>query len=106
MSVRNLKFLFKPESVAVIGASNSETAVGGIVMRNLLRGGFGGPIMPVTSSSQAVQGVLAYPDVASLPMAPEMAVICVAAEDVVAVVDELAHAGPAPPSSVRPAWAR
>lgn len=93
MSVRNLKFLFKPESVAVIGASNSETAIGGIVMRNLLRGGFGGPIMPVTQESQAVQGVLAYPDVQSLPLAPDLAVICGEASEVPRVLGQLGEHG-------------
>jgi len=47
MSVRYLDQLFKPASVAVIGASNAPKSVGGIVMRNLLKAGFSGPFMPV-----------------------------------------------------------
>lgn len=93
MSVRNLPCLFKPQSVAVIGASNDANTVGNIVMRNLLAGGFGGPIMPVTRSAQAVQGVLAYPDVASLPLTPELAVIVVPAVEVPAVMEDLGRRG-------------
>ena len=59
MSVRNLEYLFRPASVAVIGASNREHSVGAAVMRNLLAGGFKGPVMPVNPHHEAVAGVLA-----------------------------------------------
>jgi acetyltransferase len=75
MSVRYLDQLFKPASVAVIGASNAPKSVGGIVMRNLLKAGFSGPIMPVNPKYEAVAGVLTYPDVPSLPCTPDLAVI-------------------------------
>ncbi|MDQ2694209.1 MAG: CoA-binding protein, partial [Pseudomonadota bacterium] len=75
MSIRNLNFLFKPRSVAVIGASNRRRSVGATVMRNLLDGGFDGPIMPVNPRYKAVAGVLTYPDIQALPEAPELAVI-------------------------------
>ena len=74
MSVRNLDKLFKPECIAVIGASNRPGAVGNIVMHNILGGGFEGPVLPVNPKAEAVAGVLAYPDVASLPKVPDMAV--------------------------------
>ncbi len=45
-------------------------------MGNLLRGGFQGAVMPVNPKHEAVAGVLAYPDVESLPKAPDLAVIC------------------------------
>jgi acetyltransferase len=47
MSVRNLEHLFRPQSVAIIGASGRERSVGAIVLRNLIKGGFTGPIFPV-----------------------------------------------------------
>lgn len=74
--VQSLESLFHPKSVAVIGASNRPHSVGATVMRNLLAGGFPGPILPVNPHHAAVAGVLAYPDVAALPLAPELAVIC------------------------------
>lgn len=76
MSVRNLEFLLRPRSVAVIGASTRPHSVGNVVVRNLLEGGFAGPVMPVNPKHRAVAGVLAYPDVAGLPDAPDLAVIC------------------------------
>ncbi|MCE7984700.1 MAG: CoA-binding protein [Caldilinea sp. CFX5] len=76
MSIANLECLFHPQSVAVIGASTRPHSVGATVMHNLLSAGFAGPIMPVNPKHQAVAGVLAYPDVASLPLTPDLAVIC------------------------------
>jgi acetyltransferase len=93
MSVRHLDSLFKPASVAVIGASNSPRSVGGVVMRNLLKFGFTGPIMPVNPKYQAVAGVLAYPDVASLPVTPDLAVICTGPKAVPGLITQLGERG-------------
>jgi acetyltransferase len=93
MSVRNLNFLFNPRSVAVLGASDRPKAVGMLVMRNLLQGGFKGPIMPINPNRQAVSGVLAYPDVKSLPITPDLAVICTPPQTVPGLIDELGKRG-------------
>ncbi len=93
MSVRNLEYLFRPRSVAVIGASNRPQRVGTVLMRNLLEGGFEGPIMPVNPKHASVAGVLAYPDVAGLPVTPDLAVICTPAPTVPGLVDELGRRG-------------
>lgn len=93
MPIHNLRNLFHPGSVAVIGASNQEGVPGSLVMHNLLQGGFEGPIMPVNPSEQAVAGVLAYPGIDSLPVAPDLAVICSPSPELAGVVGELAHRG-------------
>jgi acetyltransferase len=54
VTIRNVESLFAPRSVAVIGASNRERSVGAVVTRNLLRGGFTGPVMPVNPKHRAV----------------------------------------------------
>lgn len=76
MSVRNLNFLFRPKSVAVIGASERPHSVGATVMRNLLDGGFHGPIMAVNPRHGSIFGVTSCPNVESLPHAPDLTVIC------------------------------
>ncbi len=93
MSTRNLDKLFKPTSVAVIGASNRPNAVGTVVMRNLLKAGFEGPIMPVNPSHRAVAGVLAYASVEALPITPEMAIICTPPRTLPSLIDELGRKG-------------
>lgn len=93
MSTRNLRCLFRPQSVAVIGATNRPQAVGAVVMRNLLQGGFAGPIMPVNPKHNAVAGVLAYPDVASLPRVPDVGIICTPPLTVPGVIEDLGSRG-------------
>lgn len=93
MTIRNLDKLLQPTSVAVVGASNRPLSVGNTVMRNLLAGGFQGAIMPVNPKYTAVAGVLAYPDVKDLPIAPDLAVICTPAATVPELIDVLGQRG-------------
>ena len=76
MSTRNLQQLLAPGSVAVIGASDRPHSVGATVIRNLLGGGFAGPVWPVNLHHTVVAGVRAYQTVDKLPEAPDLAVIC------------------------------
>jgi acetyltransferase len=93
MTIRNLESMFKPKSVALIGASRRPGAVGALVARNLLRSGFDGPVMPVNPKHRAIERVLAYPDVKSLPLVPDLAVICTPADAVPGIIGALAARG-------------
>ncbi|EIC84342.1 bifunctional acetate--CoA ligase family protein/GNAT family N-acetyltransferase [Serratia sp. M24T3] len=93
MSQRGLEALLRPKSIAVLGASDKPGRAGYLMMRNLLAGGFKGPVLPVTPSWQAVCGVLAYPDVASLPMTPDLAVICTRADRNLPLLEQLGERG-------------
>jgi acetyltransferase len=79
--------LFAPDSVAVIGAG---TPAGAQVMANLMAGGFKGAILPVDPALKAVSGVLAYPDVAALPIVPDLAVVATPADAVATALADLA----------------
>ena len=63
------------------------------MMRNLLAGGFNGPVMPVTPAYKAVQGVLAWPDVQSLPFVPDLAVLCTNAKRNLELLEALGKKG-------------
>lgn len=93
MTVKNLESLFHPRSIAVLGASNRPRSVGNVVMRNLLQGGFEGPIMPVNPGQSAIAGVRAYAGIASLPETPELGVICTPAATVPGLIAELGARG-------------
>ncbi|ANI31090.1 protein acetyltransferase [Yersinia entomophaga] len=93
MSQRGLEALLRPKSIAVIGASEKPERAGFLMMRNLLDGGFNGPILPVTPSYKAVSGVLAYPDIASLPLTPDLAILCTNASRNLSLLDALGTRG-------------
>lgn len=93
MPIRNLDKLFYPGSVAVVGASNREGDPGSLVMHNLLGGGFAGPVLPVSPDQQAIAGVLAYSDIATLPIVPDLAVICAPPDEILAAIRALGRCG-------------
>jgi acetyltransferase len=93
MSTKNLDYLFKPTSIAVIGASPRPKSVGRLVMDNLLRGGFSGPIMPVNPNHTSVSGVLAYANIDDLPVPPDLAVVCTPPATVPDIIEQLGARG-------------
>ena len=93
MSVRNLDRLFRPRSVALIGASPRPNSVGGVVARNLRRAGFAGELMLVKPASPDDRGQRVHPNVASLPHAPDLAVIVTSPETVPRLIGELGQLG-------------
>ena len=62
-----LDALFKPRSVAIIGASNNPLSIGHIVMQNLLDHNFKGPIYPVNPKSKFIKSFRAYSSVSEIP---------------------------------------
>ena len=93
MSIRNLDFLFRPKSVAVIGASQRERSIGATVLRNLVEGGFAGAILPVNPKYAVLAGLACHASVADLPLVPELAVICTPAETVPLLISQLGKRG-------------
>jgi acetyltransferase len=93
MSIRNLDKMFRPQSVAVIGASDKPHSVGSALMTNLMRAGFSGPIIPINPHAAAVHGIMAYKDVASLPITPDLAVIATPPDTIPALMSELGGRG-------------
>jgi acetyltransferase len=93
MTIRNLDSLLKPTSIALVGASRRPRSIGAVVARNLFNAGFDGPVMPVNPHERAIEGVLSYPTVADLPLAPDLAVICTPPDTVPGLIDELGRRG-------------
>ena len=93
MSVRNLEAMFRPASVAVIGASDREGSLGCVVLRNLKQGGFKGPVWPVNQRHDTVGGGPAWPNVRALPGVADLAVICTPAATVPQLIEQLGRSG-------------
>jgi acetyltransferase len=85
--------LFRPQAVAVFGASATAGSVGSILMANLLENQFGGVVYPINPNRRAVRGVQCYPDLAALPGPADLAVIATPAATVPGIVRTCAAAG-------------
>lgn len=85
--------LFRPRTVAVIGASRKPGSVGRQIFDNLLAGGFEGAVFPVNPSSSHVGGVKAYASVLDVPDAVDLAIVVVPAERALDVVEECGRKG-------------
>ena len=62
-----LDALFKPKSVAIIGASNNPLSIGHIVIQNLLDHNYKGPIYPINPKSNYIKSFKAYPSISDVP---------------------------------------
>ena len=88
-----LDAIFRPRSVAVIGASRRPGSIGAAIFRNLLKQGFEGPVYPVNPQASVVQSVLAWPTVNDIPGDVDLAVIAVPSKQVLAAVEDCGRKG-------------
>jgi len=93
MTTRNLDAVFKPATVALIGASPQSGSLGRVVLGNLLRGGFEGRVWPVNPKYDEILRVRCYRSVAALPRPPDLGVVVTPPRSVPGVVKELGDAG-------------
>ena len=85
--------LFRPRSIAVIGASTREDAIGFRVIRNLRAMGFAGEIIPVNPRYSEVAGLTCLPSVEALPIGVDSAFIAIPAQQVPDVLDAVGRHG-------------
>ena len=88
MSDSPMRRFFCPRSVVVVGANRERGKIGAEVLHNLVAGGFTGALAAVHPTAPAIDGVPAYPTVRDVPGDVDLAVICVPAARVLAVVDD------------------
>jgi len=74
-SQADLDRMFCPQSVAIIGASDDPDRISGRALRYIRQGGFKGPIYPINSRRDIVQGLKAYPALENLPEVPDVVLI-------------------------------
>ena len=93
MSIRNLEYLFRPQSLVVVGASERPASVGGAVTRNILAGGFQGRIALVNPAHDSLAGQRAYASISSLDFVPDLAVICTPPATIPKLIAQLGERG-------------
>jgi len=87
-----LQKFFKPQAVAVVGASPKKGSIGFTLVDNLKRDGFQGDIYPINPKHGEILGVKAYPSVTAVGAAIDLAVIAVPILGVPAVMQECGQA--------------
>lgn len=88
-----MQALMAPRSIAVVGATERADASSSFVMKNLMRFGYQGKIIPVHPKAEAIFGLRASPSLSALDMPPDVAVIGIAADKVIAALEEAGRTG-------------
>jgi acyl-CoA synthetase (NDP forming) len=89
----HLDRLFRPRSVAVVGASTDPAKIGGRPLRFLREHGFAGEVWPVNPRAEDIAGLRCYPSVDALPGTPDAAIVLVGARHAAAAIRDLAARG-------------
>ncbi len=84
------KQLLQPKSIVVIGASNDIKKPGGNMLKNLLAGGFNGPLYAVNPKEEKIQGIKSYSTVEEIPNT-DLAILAIAAKYCPATIQILAE---------------
>ena len=85
--------MIHPRSIAVIGASADFSKVNGRPIKHLLEKGYQGRILPVNPKYDNIAGLTSYSSIADLPEAADLAIIAVAAREVITTVEALGQRG-------------
>ena len=93
MGAEHLDKIFKPKSIAVIGASNKVGSPGYRIFRNLIGSGYEGIAFPINPNRESIQGVQAYKTVQELPRIVDLAIIATPAKVVNEIVEECGKLG-------------
>jgi acetate---CoA ligase (ADP-forming) len=85
----SLQALFRPNALAVIGASAKPGKLGFTIFKNILDAGFGGPVIPVNPKGEAILGVPSVKSVDDVPSGTDLAVVIVPAASVPGTILQL-----------------
>jgi len=92
--MKSMEKIFDPKSIAIVGASTKENKFGGTsFLMRLQEAGYSGQLYPVNPQAEQIRGLKAFPDLNSLPEVPDLAIVCVAAKYVPAILQTCGEIG-------------
>jgi acyl-CoA synthetase (NDP forming) len=91
--MHQLDTIFRPRSIAVIGASQQRGKIGWEIVHNIIRYGFRGKVFPVNPRAEFVHSIKSYRSISDVPDEIDMAIVAVAREAVLDVIDECGKKG-------------
>ena len=83
---------FKPESIAIVGASSKENSIGRILIENLQKDGFPGSIYPINPKSGEILGIPAFPSITDVPASIDLTIVAVPIQGVPEIMRECGQA--------------
>jgi len=89
----DIEKMFNPNSVALIGATEREGAIGQVIMKNLLSGKNERNLYPVNPNKENIMGLECYPSITKVPAPVDLAIIVTPAKSVPSIVEECGEAG-------------
>ena len=92
-NANGLKYFFRPESIAIIGASDTPGRVGYMFITNLIDWDFPGKVFPVNPRLDKVRGIKAYPSLKDIPDSVELAIIAIRPSAVPDIIEECGKKG-------------
>ncbi|MER2517603.1 MAG: GNAT family N-acetyltransferase [Candidatus Accumulibacter phosphatis] len=93
MTIRNLEFLFRPRSVAIVAEPDEPSRYAEVVLRNLGAGGFSGPLISVTARKAWRFAIGTHVRLDGLDVVPDLAVVCAAPDHVPQIISQLGARG-------------
>jgi acetate---CoA ligase (ADP-forming) len=88
--VSEFEKLLAPKSIVIIGASRKEGSLGKMYLDAVIKFQYTGKIYLVNPKAEEIEGIKCYPDIDSLPQKPDLAIILLPKDFVIAVVEQLA----------------
>jgi acetyltransferase len=92
MGTMNLDKIFNPQSVAIIGASDTEGSVGHAIVKNFMRPGYTGKVYYVNNRKPEILGVQAYPTIRDIPEIVDLSIIATPAKTTPDILEECGRA--------------
>ena len=90
---QSLDAIFKPTSIAVIGASTKQNSIGRVVLHNIINSDFQGKVFPVNPRAEVIHSIKCYPSILEIPDPIDLAIIIVKRDLVKNVLEECGEKG-------------
>ena len=87
-----MEFFFHPQTIAVVGATPNKAKGGYAILKNL-QNTYRGVIHPVNPKYDQIEGVTCYPSIRTVPGKPDLAILFISAEQIIAAVEECVAKG-------------
>ena len=92
-TLEEMRRIFRPRGVAVVGASSTPGKLGYAIVENLKNGGFEGGIYPVNPGATEILGYPCYKALADVPGDTDVALVSIPARGVAGLVEPAAEKG-------------